>query len=102
LGALLGRSIGEVLQLPHRELEDWGLYWKEEPWGAYRDNMHAALIIANLLRPHMEDPAKPIDLAAFMFENPEDRRERERARTALQLRARAAADAAVAARKKKE
>lgn len=86
--------------MPQRELDSWQLFWNEEPWGAYRDNMHAALIIANLLRPHMEDPARAVDLHAFMFENPLDRRERERQATALQLQARAIADEAVAARKR--
>ncbi len=39
------------------ELSEWKTFWAREPWGAYRDNLHAALIcslIANAFR----DPKK--------------------------------------------
>jgi len=58
LGALLGRSIGELLELPQRELGDWALYWKLEPWGAWRDNMHAGIVAASVLQPHLKEGAK--------------------------------------------
>jgi hypothetical protein len=36
-----------------RELDDWAAYWQVEPWGPFRDNLHAGLIasvIANVYR----------------------------------------------------
>ena len=48
------------------------MYWEEEPWGAYRDNLHAAMIISQLLRPSIKDGAAP-PLKNFMLMHPEDR-----------------------------
>jgi len=76
LASLLGLTIEELLALPERELRRWALYWNAEPWGPMRDNMHTAMMISELLRPHMKD-FKAADPQRFMFENPEDVKERE-------------------------
>jgi hypothetical protein len=83
LAALLGRSIGELLELPEREVVRWWKYWNEEPWGPYRDNWHAARICAAALAPHVKD-AK-VDLTDFMFEHPEDTKDRKRRAFIAQL-----------------
>lgn len=31
-------------------------YWRAEPWGSYRDNMHAALIANEVRRPYRKNP----------------------------------------------
>lgn len=49
------------------------MYWEEEPWGAYRDNMHAAIITSQLLRPNVKDGVAP-PLKNFMLAHPEDRK----------------------------
>jgi len=48
------------------------MYWSEEPWGPMRDNMHAALIITELLRPHLKEGAT-LNMADFMLRPKEDR-----------------------------
>jgi hypothetical protein len=92
LGALLGLDLGGVGALPHRELLRWRRYWNEEPWGSYRDNMHAAMIVSELLKPHYKYGARPLAMSDFMFEQQEDRDEAARARFVLQLEAMARAD----------
>jgi hypothetical protein len=72
LAALLGRSLGELDELPAREIERWFMYWSEEPWGAVRDNMHAALIVSELLRPHLKE-GTTVTIGDFMFRHKEDR-----------------------------
>lgn len=74
----MGLSIEDLLELPQRELDRWQRYWAEEPWGAYRDNLHAAMIVQYGLAPHLGPKAKPVRLDDFMFQHPEDRRERNR------------------------
>jgi hypothetical protein len=64
---LLGRSIDEVLELPERELRSWKTYWRLEPWGPYRDNMHAAMTVQQLLRPHLKAGTKLPSMMEFMF-----------------------------------
>ncbi|HEY3658270.1 MAG TPA: hypothetical protein VGL34_25145 [Steroidobacteraceae bacterium] len=64
---LLGRSIDEVLELSERELRSWKAYWRLEPWGPYRDNMHAAMTVQQLLRPHLKEGAQPPSMMEFMF-----------------------------------
>jgi hypothetical protein len=89
LAALLGRSIGELDELPVRELERWSLYWIEEPWGPYRDNVHAALIVTELLRPHLKEGAT-LNMADFMLRHKEDRDAIARAKLVAYLSAMAA------------
>jgi hypothetical protein len=71
LGGLLGLSVGQVLDLPESELIRWRKYWSEEPWGPYRDNVHTAMMIAELLRPHLAKGAK-IEMEAFMLRHPDE------------------------------
>lgn len=47
-------------------------YWEAEPWGPWRDNMHAALICREIRRPYLKDPTKPTPLADFMIRPPEE------------------------------
>lgn len=35
------------------EYEDWMLYYRVEPWGAYRDNLHAGIIASAVINSSM-------------------------------------------------
>lgn len=72
-----------------RELERWARYWSEEPWGAQRDNMHAALIVTELLRPHLKEGAT-LNIADFIFRPKEERDALARAKLVASLDAMAA------------
>jgi hypothetical protein len=75
--------------LPAQELERWATYWSEEPWGPVRDNMHAALVVTELLRPHLKEGAK-LNIADFMFRHKADRDAIARAKLVASLSALAA------------
>lgn len=47
------------------------LYWEHEPWGAWRDNLHAAIIAGEVIRPHLKKGAK-ISLDSFMVRHPQE------------------------------
>lgn len=85
LASLLGLSLGALEELPQRELDRWARYWSEEPWGTYRDNMHAALIIRELLKPHLPENSKVPPLSDYMFEHEEDRKQRARQKLLAEL-----------------
>jgi hypothetical protein len=48
------------------------MYWSEEPWGPLRDNMHAAMIVTELLRPHLKEGAT-LNMADYLLRPKEDR-----------------------------
>lgn len=50
------------------------LYWKQEPWGPWRDNMHAAIIAREIRRPWVKSQSKN-KLADFLIRDPEERAE---------------------------
>lgn len=50
----------------------WQRYWEEEPWGPYRDNLHAALIAKEVRRPQLRKGATT-KLDDFMISNPRAR-----------------------------
>lgn len=47
----------------------WQRYWEDEPWGPYRDNLHAALIAKEVRRPQLRKGATT-KLDDFMISNP--------------------------------
>ena len=69
---MLGLTLGQVRNLSVSEQDRWQRYWVEESWGPHRDNLHAALIVTELLKPHLGEGAKPLLLEDFMFKHPED------------------------------
>lgn len=74
LAALLGRTVSEMKDsLTQREYFNWQKYWVEEPWGPYRDNLHAAVIAREVRRPNLRRGAKN-DLDDFMVVDPQRRR----------------------------
>ena len=81
------------MALSERELHRWRRYWSEEPWGTYRDNMHAAMIVSELLKPHYKEGARPLPMSSFMFESQQERDEAAAAKFVAQLDAMARADA---------
>lgn len=58
--------------LSYREYVGWMLYWEVEPWGPWRDNVHAALIAREVRRPQLKRGAK-IELDHFMLRDPAQR-----------------------------
>jgi len=53
--------------LPASELLEWAEYWGMEPFGAFRDNYHAAMIAHLLANAHRAPNSPPIEFSQFMF-----------------------------------
>jgi hypothetical protein len=59
--------------LTQRAYLNWQKYWVEEPWGPFRENLHAAIIAREVRRPNMRKGTRT-KLDDFMVVNPEARR----------------------------
>lgn len=68
---MLGKTLDEIDGLPAREFEAWSRYWNEEPWGPYRDNLHAAMLAVQFIRPHLKEGSKVPPISEFMFKLPD-------------------------------
>lgn len=55
--------------MSQRSYLGWRRYWDEEPWGPWRDNLHAALIAREVKRPYLPKGTKS-KLDDFMVVNP--------------------------------
>jgi hypothetical protein len=89
LAALLGRTVGEMrATLPWDEYCSWLAYWQVEPWGPWRDNVHAAIIAREVTRanPRLRRGAK-LDLASYMVIDPEQRQRAANERVVSMLQA---------------
>jgi hypothetical protein len=75
LAALLGFADVEEMKrsMTQRAYLGWQRYWEEEPWGPYRDNLHAAMIAREVRRPYLRKGA-PNKLDDFMVVNPQRRK----------------------------
>lgn len=73
LAALLGcPDIDEMKRsMTQRSYLGWRRLWDEEPWGPWRDNMHAA-ILAREIRLARVKPGSKVDLEQFMVRTPKD------------------------------
>lgn len=56
------------MHLPEEELERWRRYWMVEPWGSHRDNIHAAMICVQVLRPYLPANSK-VGIDDFMLKD---------------------------------
>ena len=51
---------------------EWQALWNHEPWGAYRDNVHAALICSTLVNLHRKKGSKQVEYDQFMLRDREE------------------------------
>lgn len=68
---LLGLTPSEVQEMPARDYELLHRYWMVEPWGPWRDNVHAALIAGEVRRPNLKKGVR-LQLDDFMLRHPDD------------------------------
>jgi len=47
----------------------WQRFWRAEPWGPYRDNLHTAILAREIRRPQLK-PGTLIDPDDFMIRPP--------------------------------
>ncbi len=78
----LGRTVAELEQsLGSGELTEWLVFYGIEPFGAVRDNLHAAIISSTIANysGKLRTPIK--NLTEFMIETPQVKRDRETRKT---------------------
>lgn len=75
LAALLGYADPEVMRagMPHRVYLGWQRYWESEPWGPWRDNVHAALVTRELRAMRLGPKRTAPPLSSFMVRDPRER-----------------------------
>lgn len=73
LAALHGWLDPEAMKaaMPQRAYIGWQLFWEAEPWGPWRDNLHAAILAREIVRasPKYRSSSR-IDLKRFMYSDP--------------------------------
>lgn len=62
--------------MPSSELTEWAAYYRLEPFGAERDNWHAALLCALFANAHRKKGAKAVAADAFMYRDRESQRQK--------------------------
>jgi hypothetical protein len=74
----LGRTVAELENsLGSSELVEWQRFWAREPWGAYRDNIHAGLIASTLANAFRGKGGKAITYQDFMLVDRADHKQKK-------------------------
>ena len=61
-------TVGELeSRMGSSELAEWVRFWQMDPWGAYRDNIHAGLIASTLANVYRRKNSPPITYQEFML-----------------------------------
>lgn len=55
--------------MPQRVFEGWRRYWNEEPWGAWRENLHTAVLAREIAKTVPRRRSTP-ELKDFFYRNP--------------------------------
>lgn len=67
----MGKTLGELeTGMSWAELQRWKKFFSVEPWGAYRDNMHAGIIAAAAWGPHIKKGKKGPTWKDFILKDP--------------------------------
>lgn len=74
-------------ELSSTELVEWQAYWMLEPWGAIRDDLHAARIESLLFNVHRGKSQKAAKPADFMYRDTWQQADDERAELIANARA---------------
>jgi len=69
------------------ELSEWMLFWSTDPWGSYRDNIHAGLIAATLANIHRKKSAPAVSFTDFMLTDSDSHRKKKTNETIAWMRA---------------
>lgn len=64
-----------------RELQEWAIYWRTEPWGAFRDNVHAGIVAAAVTAPHVRRGKKAPTFKDYLLKDAVTAQQERRAGT---------------------
>jgi hypothetical protein len=71
--------------MAQREFLGWQRYWRAEPWGPWRDNLHMAVLAREVIKPHLRKGVR-VRLADYFYRDPEERQHEARAQLISSLR----------------
>jgi len=86
LAGHLGKSLGEVLELPALEVAEWAAYHRGvSPIGAYRSDIQAGIVASTVANVNRREGTKAFKATDFMIKPPESKRQKlAKNRTALE------------------
>lgn len=91
LAGHLGKSLGEVLELPALEVAEWAAYHRGvSPIGAYRSDIQAGIVASTVANVNRSKGTRAFKATDFMIKPPESKRQKT-------ARMRAALEAAITA-----
>lgn len=76
LAGHLGKSLGEVLELPALEVAEWAAYHRISPIGAYRSDIQAGIVASTVANVNRGKGTKAFKATDFMIKPPESKRQR--------------------------
>ena len=62
----MGKTLSEIEQIPERELQEYELFYQEQPFGLWREDYRTAQISHLLAMINRDPKAKPPELLDFM------------------------------------
>ena len=62
----MGKTLSEIEQIPERELQEYELFYQEQPFGLWREDYRTAQISHLLAMINRDPKAKPPELSDFM------------------------------------
>lgn len=62
----MGKTLSEIEQMPERELQEYELFYQEQPFGLWREDYRTAQISHLLAMINRDPKAKPPELSDFM------------------------------------
>lgn len=62
----MGKTLSEIEQMPERELQEYELFYQEQPFGLWREDYRTAQISHLLAMINRDTKAKPPELSDFM------------------------------------
>jgi hypothetical protein len=68
------------------ELQEWAKFWRQEPWGSHRDNIHTGILASLIVNALRKKTAKAVSYQDFMLVDRDEHRRKETARTLTWLK----------------
>lgn len=79
----LGMTVSKLeREIPYRELTEWMAEYRRDPWGSWRDNMHAAMTASLIANAFRGSDTRPFTCEDFMLTDPETAEKRKAERVA--------------------
>jgi hypothetical protein len=64
-----------------KELQEWARFWRTEPWGAHRDNVHTGILASLIVNALRKKGSKAVSYQDFMLVDRDEHRKQETQRT---------------------